>query len=283
VGDSAHRVTSVASSPDGSTTTIESYLQRFSFFDNAITSNGDVVIRPNTFVGGNVMYADTLDNKGEIDGEIINDSFGDWPLDTDLADDYLDDWDNDGAPGPDPLDDDWPDPILDLNDRPLIDPIYRDGDLEILNTGDEITSQLTGTIFVIGDLEFRQPPKAYTIDLNGQTIFVWGNITIPPQKVSFTGSGCIIAAGDITFQPGIEHEEDDDPTEIDFIFIFSINGTVWFAPQDDFNGSVAGNVDVNLQPNVDLTHEGDPYALNLNFPSELYELWSTRTWTITQS
>jgi hypothetical protein len=60
----------------------------------------------------------------------------------------------------------------------------------------------------------------------------------------------------------------------------SIEGTVYFAPQDDFNGSVAGKVDINLQPGTTLTHNLDPYDLNLNFPIDDYDVWLSKTWSI---
>lgn len=276
VGYSKHRVTSVATSVNdpSSTTTIISELTRLNFFENAITSNGDVTVQSNSDVYGNVQYANTdgLTEHGTIHGDKINATFDDaWP-DADYLDgEYLDDVDDDPNWA-------YADLILDLQNPPDSDigPLYRNGDLQIINTGDEIESFLADTLYVAGDLIFKQPVKAYTINLNGQTIFAKGNITFPPHKVSIAGNGCIIAIGDIDFRPGIESSED-------FLFIFSIEGTVWFSPMDDFNGSVAGNIDVDLQPNTELTHNGNPYELGLNFPVELYDLWAIRNWDILQT
>ena len=76
--------------------------------------------------------------------------------------------------------------------------------LSIDNTGAPITVTLGGTIYVIGDLDFEQTggSSAYTIDLNGQTIYVaevendddhdTGDISFA-SKCTITGSGCIIA------------------------------------------------------------------------------------------
>jgi Tfp pilus assembly protein PilX len=274
VGNNTYEITSVATSNDiNSSTTIESYLTRFNFFDNAINSNGDVIIQPGSIVDGSVQYVDTVDNKGTVTGQIINSGFPNWPDAQDLADDYFDDidFDDDGS-----ADFVYSSSSLDVISYPSFGPLYRDGNFKIKNTGSPTTSQLGGTIYVTGNLNFQQPgeDKAYTIDLNGQTIFVEGDITFPPQYVSIAGSGCIIAIGDITFQPGVEGDEDD------FLFIFSIEGTVWFAPQDNFNGSVAGNMNVNLQPNDTLTNNGSLDVLGLNFPIEEYENWSIHSWNI---
>jgi Tfp pilus assembly protein PilX len=280
-GFSTHKVTSVATSSDGSTTTVESYLVYLSFYENAITSNGSVNIQPGSTVDGNVMYDGLLDNKGTITGNDFEATLPSWPTAQDLADKYFDDvdFDDDGT-----ADCEYLDATLDVKDYPTatgpdIGPLYRDGDLQIKYTGNtqNFTSKLGGTVYVAGDLDFKQPAKTYTIDLNGHTIFVEGSITFPPSKVNIDGSGCIIAVGDINFQPGVESNPGD------FLFIFSVEGTVWFAPQDDFNGSVAGSVDVNLQPDVNLYHDGDPYALGLNFPVTDYEVWASMTWDINQA
>ncbi|MBA7702872.1 hypothetical protein ES703_111647 [subsurface metagenome] len=121
------------------------------------------------------------------------------------------------------------------------------------------TVPLGGTIYVTGDLNFAQPgtPKAYTIDLDYNTIFVEGSITFPSQRVSIKGSGCIIAIGDINFQPVMEANPGD------FVFVCSLTGTVNFQPQGDFYGSIAGDVEVNLQPDSTINWVPPPGGLNL--------------------
>lgn len=100
-----------------------------------------------------------------------------------------------------------------------------------------------------------------------------GSITTPPQHVTFAGSGCIIAVGDVTFQPNILSEEGD------FIFVVSVEGTVWFSPQGDFHGSVAGDVWVQLQPGTTLTWV-DPEGTGFEFPSGGLAQLEIRTYTI---
>jgi hypothetical protein len=58
----------------------------------------------------------------------------------------------------------------------------------------------------------------------------------------------------------------------------SVNGTVWFNPNGDFYGSLAGNVEVQLQPGNTLTWSDPPGGLN--FPTgELDKLGITH-WKI---
>ena len=125
---------------------------------------------------------------------------------------------------------------------------------------------LNGTIYVGDgaggddcDLNFAQPgePKAYTIDLNYNTIFAEGEIDFPSDKITLTGSGCIIAIGDIFFHPNIESGEGD------FIFVCSLEGTVTFNPGGTFHGSVAGQEVVGMQPGTGITWTPPPGGLNL--------------------
>jgi hypothetical protein len=136
--------------------------------------------------------------------------------------------------------------------------LYRDGDLNIENTGSETTVELNGTVYVTGNLIFEQPggPQDYTIDLNGQTIYVEGSITFPASRCTLSGSGCVIAVGDVTFQPSILSSEDD------FIFVMSVEGDVWFSPQGDFYGSTAGSILVDLQPGSNIVWRELPIGLN---------------------
>lgn len=252
--DLTYKITSTASSDTGSSTTIESYviILDFSFLlDNAISSLGDVTIRPGTTVVGNVQYNGELDNKGDINGEIITDEIVHWPTANQLAAFYWEDV-KDLEP--------YPNDTIDLRYTTIIGPLslYRDGDLNIKNTGSQVTAELNGTVYVTGDLVFEEPgrPQAYTIDLKGHTIYVEGSITFPALRCTISGSGAIIAVGDVTFQPGILSAEDD------FIFVMSLEGEVWFSPQGSFYGSLAGTTNVNLQPNSTLEWREPPDGLN---------------------
>ena len=249
-------INSTATSDDGGSTTIETYVS-MAFMDfsgllnNAITSGNEVEIGSNTHVSGNISLPlngtltppDYEPENGTVKREEL-----DWPTADQLSAFYADD-----VAGHD-----FPYDSIDVKDYSSIGPLYRDGSLSVDNTGSSGTLQLNGTVYVTEDLTFEQVggPKSYTLDLNGQTIYAEGTIEFPAQFVSLAGPGCIIAKGDVNFQP--------EETGYDFIFVMSIEGYVWFKPGGSFQGSLAGDVRVDLQPNFDL--EWLPPPSDLNFP-----------------
>jgi cytoskeletal protein CcmA (bactofilin family) len=268
--DKAFKITSVATSDDSSTT-IDAYLELvdLSFFlDNAITSQGNVQIGNNSEVKGDIQCPD-----GQLDlapGAIWDEETWEhdatpiesWPPGGQLAPFYLEDVDDLVPPY-----DDFPNPTIDVKDYPVIPALYREGYLEILSSGTNVTVELdgtNGTVYIKGDLEIGQTNRNFTLDLNGQTIFVEGNIT-GGGKLNITGSGCIIAVGDIDFQPHVSSQKGD------FILLMSIEGWVNFQPQPggQFYGSLVGDVNINLQPNCYLEWV-DPTDKDLNFPWEGY-------------
>ena len=254
-----YKITSTATSQiDGSSTTIESYislgmLNYLWLLDNAITGADDVELGSNSEVYGDVMYGDDIEGEDNIQppwsATYDPDIEDRWPTAARLSEFYWDDVEGlDADPGG----------YIDLNGTSSIGPFHRDGDLSIDNTGSATTAVLEGTVYVTGDLTFQQPgaSSAYTIDLNGQTIYVEGSIYFAPNHITISGSGCIIAKGDVTFQPGIDSGPDD------FVFVMSIEGTVQMQPNGDFYGSVAGDTEVDLQPNNTLTWREPPAGLN---------------------
>lgn len=141
--------------------------------------------------------------------------------------------------------------------------------------------ETVSTIFVVGDLTIGGA-KEFTLHMNKQTIFVIGDVVID-QDVTLAGHGCVIASGDVYVQPkmysGAELPPDFENT---FMFIMSINGTVTLQPQGDYYGSVAGNVEVGMQPGADIQWNGPEPGLN--FPIEGAGgggmLWGIHTWEI---
>ncbi len=238
VDATTYQITSTANSTYGTSTTIESYITSFdlvSFLDNPCTTPGEV------------------DNKGDIEPEdgIVENYEGYWPTAEQFSEHYLQEVAGLPPAGAD----------IDISDNATIGPLYRDGNLSIDNNGSAENATLAGTIFVTGDLVFQQPGGTgdYTLDLMGQTIYVEGSITFPPGKVTISGSGCIIAVGDILFQPGMSSDEGD------FIFVMSIEGTVTMKPNGEFYGSVAGNVEIEVFPGSGLTLTQSPEG-GLNIP-----------------
>jgi len=275
-----YQITSTAESDDtDSSTTVEAYVTPFSFFDNAITSRGNVTLGSNSDVYGNVQY-DGLPGEdqesfeptihGAIhDGDLLpnaDDIEDIWPTPEYLSQFY---WDalREEVPAGDPFPPYYESDNVDIEDLKTIGPLCREGDLTIGNGGVPATLTLNGTVYVKGNLLFQQPGKShqYTLDLNGHTIFAEGVIDLPSQ-CTVTGSGCIIALGEVKFLPIVE------ATSIDFIFIMSVTDKVRLQPQGDFYGSVAGDVDVELQPggSVNRTEAlGSPWLLNFPWGNKL--------------
>jgi len=172
-------------------------------FDAAITSAEDVYLSPGTEVVGDVVYGTDIDNKGDVDGDIVNDP---------------------------ELSDKWPSAILlstyyynqvkDLTPYPsdqitisgtecnptVIGPLYRDGNLTLKGSG---WARIDGTVYVTGTITFNPTPSC-NIDLNTKTIFsnysnnCSGTAIYIGPNTKLWGTGCIIAVGNIVFQPNLE-------------------------------------------------------------------------------
>ena len=183
-----------------------------------------------------------------------------WPTAAELASFYYGD-----VAGAQPYDSD----TLDLEGFDMeIGPFYRDGDLSIDNTGgNNVTLTLTGTVYITG-LTTVEPNSDLVIDLNGHSIFVESDAQKPPKealyikapKITLIGSGIIIAIGDIYFEP-------NTPAGVtDPIFVMSVQGITNVQPGGDFYGSIAGSVEVDLQPGTSINYPTDPnWYEDLNF------------------
>jgi len=205
--------------------------------------------------------------KGEVnppDGEHGPEEFYDdpWPTAEELAAWYLKD-----VAGVEPYDSD----TLDIDgDDMEIGPFvsFRDDGLEITNsqtTDPPPTLTLTGTVYITGDTLIK-PNKEMTLDLNGHTIFVASNTTGTPAlwigggKLSILGPGIIMAVGDIYFEPNIPVGMTEP------IFIMSVEGETLLQPGGDFYGSIAGSVEVELQPGSSVSYPVDSdWYDSLNF------------------
>jgi Tfp pilus assembly protein PilX len=157
--DADVKVFKITSRADNST--VEAYIHTSplysAFFNNAITSRGDITIRPGTVVNGDVQYNGTLDNKGTIDGNIITAPIEDWPTADELSDFY---WVDDVISGS----------SIDISsgteENPyLIGPGHTSGNLTIKGSG---VAALEGTLYVQGSLKFQ---TGTGIKLNGETIY----------------------------------------------------------------------------------------------------------------
>jgi hypothetical protein len=240
-GNDIFKITSTATTDSNSSTTIESYVDISlypAFFNNGITSRGDVTIRPGAEVNGDVQYNGTLDNKGTIDGTIIKAPVDNWPTVDELSQFY---WVDDVISGS----------SIDISSGTeqnpyLIGPGHTSGNLKITGSG---VAALSGTLYVQGSLTLQ---PGTSIKLSSETIYADVDITIP-SNTNLYGPGCVIAAGDVNFQPNLMTAEEA------YILVMSIEGEVQFQPGNDFYGSLAGNIEVTLQPGCGLyAAEPDP-------------------------
>ncbi len=280
VDTQTYKITSTASTDDTGNTTIESYVTtlRMDFSEllmSAISSAGDVTIQPNTVVSGNI----TLPPDGNLDpsdydpenGEVNREEL-DWPTAGELSIFY-----SKHIEGLAP----FPHDYIDIaGTATSIGPLYRNGTLNIYNTVGGANATLDGTVYVAGDptvtydLKMGTEKHDFTLDLNGQTIYCEGGIWVG-GKCRITGSGCIIAAGEVFFEPNILAG-----TENDFVFIMSVTGETQINPSGDFYGSLAGDVNVQLQPGSTLSWT-DPSDKDLNFPEgEVITALSILSWEI---
>ncbi|GAH38869.1 unnamed protein product, partial [marine sediment metagenome] len=242
VTSQTYKITSTATSTGGGSTTVECYAYPLDFswlFDSAITSPGDITIKPGCNITGNVTYGGEL-NKSPgvtVNGDEIQGLPSEWPEADELSEFYWED-----VKSLTPVPDGHTIDISSGNETApyLIGPLYAQGDLDIAGSG---VARLEGTTYVKGNL--RAWPGC-SINLNGQTIYAEGSITLQPG-CTVSGSGCIIAEGDINFQPNMDSSEDD------FLFLMSIYGKSWIKPTGTIYGSLAGDSDVDLQSGCTLT------------------------------
>ncbi len=289
LGNLTNKITSTATAINSSTsTTIEAYvLSRWfdlsPFGENAITSQGDIeILGQKGGIQGNVTYVGTLSCPGDpnceetINGTVTQvEEIEYWPEAWQFYDYFYNDVDD--------LDP-FPDLLIDIFNTPIIEPLYREGNLLIQSSVKGASATLNGTIYVTGDLGIGQQNQDFTLNLNHHTIFVEGTREIDPGtgeeydaikldgKCTIAGSGSIIALGNIDFGPKIQTSEDD------FVFLMSAEGMTTLNPMNDFYGSIGGNAKVDLFPGVDLVWI-DPVDAGYEFPEGKY-MWRLLTYDI---
>jgi len=167
-------------------------------------------------------------------------------------------------------------------------PVYVDGELDILNSlNTPATLTLTGTLYITGDTLIGKTSHNFTLDLNGNTIFVESS-SVAPKKALWIGGSCttilgpgaIIAIGDIYFEPGGDVGSNEEP-----VFVFSVSGTTTLQPSGDFYGAVAGNFYVEAKSGKEATLTYPPGGFGDDFdffPSmiEVNRMYDLVSWTI---
>jgi len=268
-----YRIVSTASS-DGSDTEIEAYVigeskygDYWGIMDNVLTSLGEINLKT-----GNVT-------PSIGDHSPLEEYGGDWPETWELEDFYGQQVEDEDA---------YPFDTIDLNGGDMdLGLLYSDIEdlFTIENTSNTpATLNLTGTIYITCDTLIGKTGKDFTLNLNGHTIFVASNSSDPKKalwigdKCNIVGAGCIVAIGNIYFEPNIEAGMTEP------IFIMSVMGNTFLQPGGDFYGAIAGNVEVNLQPNTSVNYpeeEGwyDSYNFLIGVQQLLYIIYS---WEVSQ-
>ena len=263
-----YQILSTAVTDDGggtaaivSATTVESYVSALymdfsSLLDNAIVSDTSIIIKNGVYVTGNVTSGGSVDNKSEdVDGTITENAALTWPTADDLLAYYGDDVDGLNPPFP------YTDPLDIVGADTTLEALYRDGPWAIYNgVNNATTVTLNGIVYVTGHLDLGTEKQEFTLNLNGQTIFV--ESASVGDKCTIIGSGCIIALGDVYFAP-----RGDVGSETDFVLLMSLGGTMTLQPSGTFYGCVAGNVCVGVKSGCDaiITHTA-PEGKGLDFP-----------------
>ena len=304
-GDNTYLINSTAKdNKNAKSITIESYvdvetLDLYEFGADAITSNcdcdtdncrppSDYSVEINGQKGdvlGNISYVCSLDCNPPS-ACTFNDSYSQeqyedgipwWP-DTDDLLYYF--WYMAQAAEDLPVDDDG-NAQINVGDpsNTNIGPLYVAGNLEIRSsdscesTPDECPRvTIEGIVYVAGDLTIGGA-HPFTLNLSNQTIFAAGSIDVDGQT-TLSGSGSIIALGDISFAPNMQSEESD------FVFIMSVEGEVDLQPGGSFWGSVAAGGQVRVAPDNIVGHR-DPALSGYVFPG-IEPIFDIITYNITK-
>jgi len=261
-----YKITSTAITDEGKGTTIESYLRTLTMNlstlgDAAITSNNTVRIKRDTTINGDVAvpYGDEnrIVNFGTINGSIVPHTKP-WPTAEEMIDVFWYD-----VAHLDPFVP-YPDLYIDTAFISIIGPMYREGDLEITGSITDSYAALNGTVYVSGDLDIGSGGgaggvKDFTLDLNGQSIFIEGSLKVY-DKCTIVGAGTIIALEYVKFGPKMRTSGEGD-----YAFIMCVEGTTDFLPSGSFHGSVWGREHVEIFANSEVTYR-DPGDVGYELP-----------------
>ena len=266
-----YRIESTAASGNDSSTTVTAYTAASSLdfsgiMDYAISSNGNITILQDCLINGDVYIPDedNLYKKGgTINGTVLNSTEVSvtWPTFDELNRYYWPEV-SDLDPG-DPTQEitipTWAtsrDNAFTITIGPYLADVENAVYLNIKGGGtDKLWTRLEGTMYVKGNF-FLSPN--INLDMNGCSIFATGNITLSPTTTLW-GSGCIIARENVNFQPELSCEEGQ------YVLVLAVEGTTTLQPDSDFQGTIAGNVDVQIQPGNELKWVS-PYGRGLAFP-----------------
>ena len=211
IGNNLHRITATATSPNGRSTTIESYFFTLSIFHEYVATGGE----------GGVEILNSYIDSSPVDHEADIHSNGDINMsensDVDGYITYLGDFTDSGGGYIDETQ------VEEAEMLPPIDTEFwkaqaqaggtRNGDLTL----DDREDYTLGPIYITGNLLIRD---CEDMRLNG-TVYVEGNITIEDESEINRGSGALIAVGDVDIK-----QECRVGTSSSLFLIMSVNGLI---------------------------------------------------------
>jgi hypothetical protein len=259
-----YQILSTATSSDGSSTTVESYVEivTFDIFGGALASKGDITwIGHDSEVTGDIYFGGTLDldfahNDGEkipvgpdaFPSQVQNEAFAQRYKEQALGGETL--------PG-----------LIIAKDTTctLTRPTYINGDI-VMNQG--ATLNLAGILYVQGSILAE---KDCTIGGSGSIIAEEGDISIWKITNSSTAGDCIIMSlkGDIYFK-----KEGTIAA-----LIYAPDGEIYFNKDATVNGGIVGG-SIVVKQDASLTYVSK--ASSLGLPSAFPDRMEIRTYSISQ-
>jgi hypothetical protein len=204
VATRTYKITSVATSDDGSSTTLDVYVESISIFDYGLASKNDIVLKKDTTVTGDIYCEGEFDPPDDLvhDGDVVQGEQADleWPSQEE----------NEAF-------------ALLFKNEALVGGTYP-GNLTIPMGPATVN---LGPLYITGNLNIK---KDNTIVMTG-TVYVEGSIDMD-KEAQLTGSGSIVAVGDIYLAKVYAYGIGGTST------IMSLNGDITFKKEAEVQGLI---------------------------------------------
>jgi hypothetical protein len=257
-----YKITSIATTDSNSSTTVESYVEKIiggelDIFSGILASKGDIWLKQDSTVTGDIYIGGDITGEFTHDGEIIPtepDSFPTQEQDEEFAQMFKEEAMAGGTHYG----------SLNISSDRDLGPLYITGNLDI--TTKDITVNLMGTIYVEGEI---RATKEYTITGSGSMVAV-GNIYLSKLAGYGTEGDSVIMSlnGNITFKKEAVIEA----------LIYAPNGTISFDKGATVTGSVVG---ADIQADKEGTFTYIQKAGGFDLPGQLPDTVEIKTYSIT--
>jgi len=262
-----YKITSIATTDSDSSTTVESYIEKIiggelDIFSGILASKGDIYLKKDCTVTGDIYIGGDITGEFTHDGEIIPtepDSFPTQDQDEAFAQMLKEEAmaggtysENNGN--------------MDISESQDLGPIYIPGNLDI--TTADVTVNLMGTIYVEGEI---RASKEYTMTGSGSIVAV-GNIYLSKLAGYGTEGDSVIMSlnGSITFKK---------ETVIEAL-IYAPTGTISFDKGATVTGSVVG---AKIQADKEGSFTYIQKAGEFDLPGQLPDIVEIKTYSIIHS